>query len=61
MREIRYANRKERIDIIGKYMDYRLHEVHSGKEIPKDALTIAAMLGISDEIIEKARTYIDKE
>ena len=57
-REIRYANRKERIAIIQKYMDYRLARVDSNKEIPKDALNIAKMLGISGEIIENARKYI---
>lgn len=60
-REIRYANRKERILIIGNYMDYRLQLVEEKKEIPKDALNIAKMLGIGDEIIEQAKIYIDKE
>lgn len=54
-REIKYANRKERINVIGKYMDYRLQVVQDEKEIPKDALNIAKMLGISDEIIERAK------
>ena len=57
-REIRYANRRERIKIIGKYMDYRLEEVSGDREVPKDALNIAKMLGISPEIIEGARKYI---
>lgn len=58
-REIRYANRRERIEIIGRYMDYRLTHVDSGREIPKDALNIAKMLGISKDIIEKAKEYIE--
>lgn len=58
-REIRYANRKERIEIIGKYMDYRLYEVTEDKEIPKDAINIANMLGIHREIIERAKTYME--
>lgn len=57
-KEIRYANRKERIKIIGKYMDYRLVHVENVREIPKDALNIAKMLGIDKEIIEKAKEYI---
>lgn len=57
-REIRYANRRERINIIQKYMDYRLTRVDSSKEIPKDALNIAKMLGIDNDIIEKAKNYI---
>ncbi|MGI6732580.1 MAG: MutS-related protein [Anaerovoracaceae bacterium] len=58
-REIRYANRRERIEIIGKYMDYRLYEVADNKEIPKDALNIAQMLGIDRDIIEQARKYME--
>jgi dsDNA-specific endonuclease/ATPase MutS2 len=57
-KEIRYANRKERIKIIGKYMDYRLVHVENVKEIPKDALNIAKMLGIDKDIIERAKEYI---
>ncbi|MBR0600165.1 MutS-related protein [Sinanaerobacter chloroacetimidivorans] len=58
-RELKYANRKERIDIIGKYMDYRLYSAESGEEIPKDALNIAKILGINDEIIGKAKEILD--
>jgi len=60
-RELRYANRRERIEIIQKYMDYRLYEAENDEEIPKDALNIAKMLGIHDEIIENAREYIKKK
>ncbi|MGN0659742.1 MAG: hypothetical protein ACI4LA_09045 [Emergencia sp.] len=56
--ELRYASRKERIGIISRYMDYRLTEVGENREIPKDALNIAKMLGINKEIIEGAKKYI---
>ncbi len=56
--EIQYANRRERINVIGKYMDYRLYRVQQQKQIPKDALNIAKMLGISKEIIDGAQKYI---
>lgn len=59
IREIRYASRRERIEIIGKYMDYRLYEVEKNREIPKEALNIAKMLGIQDEIIERAKDIIE--
>ncbi|MEG0156448.1 MAG: hypothetical protein RR661_02220 [Anaerovoracaceae bacterium] len=59
-REIRYANRKERIDIIAKYMDYRLVPIAGTGVIPKDALNIAKMLGINEEIIGKAKEYLKK-
>lgn len=56
--ELKYANRKERINIISKYMDYRLYAVEKNGEIPKDALNIAKMLGINKEIIDGAQKYI---
>jgi DNA mismatch repair ATPase MutS len=60
-REIQYARRAERINIISKYMDYRLYRVEKQGEVPKDALNIAKMLGISSEIIEGAQKYIKGE
>lgn len=56
--ELRYANRKERINIISKYMDYRLYTVDQQGQIPKDALNIAKMLGINKEIIDGAKKYL---
>lgn len=58
-REIRYANRKQRIEIIGKYMDYGLREAGESEHAPKDALNIAAMLGLNPAIIEKAREFME--
>ena len=57
-KEIRYADRRERINIIAKHMDYRLFEAAENREVPRDALNIAKMLGINDEIIENAKKYI---
>ncbi len=59
-KELRYANRRERIEIIQKYMDYRLYHAENDEEIPKDALNIAKMLGIYDEIIENAKAYLNE-
>ena len=59
--ELSGANRNERIDIIGKYMDYSLKRVSAGSEVPKDALNIASMLGLPNEIIEGARNKLDKD
>ena len=58
-KELRYANRRERINIIQKYMDYRLTRVDDNREVPKDALNIAKMLGIDNNIIEKAKEYLN--
>lgn len=57
-KEIKYANRRERINIISKYMDYRLKTVEREEEIPKDALNIAKILGLNQEIINKAKEYM---
>ena len=57
-REIAYANRRERIEIIGRYMDYSLIEVTDGENIPKDALHIAEMLGINSAILDAAKGYL---
>lgn len=56
--ELKYADRKKRIEIIGKYMDYRLCQVNGGAEIPKDALNVANMLGLNEEIITRAKEYL---
>ena len=56
--ELRRANRRERINIISKYMDYSLYKVTGNREIPRDALNIARMLGLNEEIIEGAKKYI---
>lgn len=57
-KELRYAKKKDRINIISKYMDYRLTVVDDTAKIPKDALNIAKMLGIDNSIIERAKDYI---
>ena len=59
-KEIKYAKRKERIDIISRYMDYRLKTVEREEEIPKDALNIAKILGLNDDIINRAKEFIKK-
>ena len=59
IRELQSASRRERIEVISRYMDYRLVPVSNQEEIPKDALNIAKMLGINDEIINQARKYMN--
>lgn len=57
-KEIRYANRKERIEIVGKYMDYTLRVLDLDEKVSKDAINIAKMLGINEEIINSAKKYM---
>ena len=54
-RELTVANRRQRIEILGKYMDYRLQRVDGEACAPRDALNIAEILGVYDEIIDEAR------
>lgn len=49
------------MDIINKYMDYRLKVVEKSKEIPKDALNIARIMGLDKKILQIAEDIIDKE
>lgn len=57
-RELSAANRRQRIEILGRYMDYHLIPVQNAGEVPRDALNIAKILGIYDEIIDEARHYL---
>jgi dsDNA-specific endonuclease/ATPase MutS2 len=57
-RELRYANRKERIQLVAKYMDYRLRVVEGARDVPKEAIQIAEILGLYPEIIEGAKGYL---
>lgn len=57
-KELRYANRKERIEIVGKYMDYTLRDLDENEKVSRDAINIAKMLGINNEIINNAKKYM---
>jgi dsDNA-specific endonuclease/ATPase MutS2 len=55
--KLRKADKSMRVNIIAELMDYRLRIVKNEKEVPKDAINIAKMLGIKDEIINDAKKY----
>ena len=57
-RELAHANRRERIEIIAKYTDYRLMRVDRMDQVPREALNIAKMLGVYPEIIDEAKKYL---
>lgn len=59
--ELICANRKGRIEIIAKHMDYRLFAIEKSKEVPRDAINIASMLGIYEEIIQSAKKYLEDQ
>jgi dsDNA-specific endonuclease/ATPase MutS2 len=56
--EISRADKLERVDIIAAHMDYRLRSVTKNIKVPRDAINIAKMLGINEEIIENAKKHI---
>lgn len=45
---------QEKMDLINKFMDYRLRTVDKTKPVPKDALNIARIMGLDERIIGKA-------
>lgn len=53
-------NQFSNIDEISKYMDYSLVEIKQGSQVPKDAINIAKIAGIPDEIITQAIKLIEK-
>jgi DNA mismatch repair ATPase MutS len=46
------------ITSLHQQMDYRLEEVNDQKQVPKEAIPIAEMLGLNQAIIDKARNYL---
>lgn len=48
------------VETIDEHMDYRLIPVQSSKTVPKDALNIAKLLGLKDEILRSAEKYLLK-
>ena len=53
-------NPKKGRQIIAKYMDYTLKRVE-GSEVPKDALRIAQLMGLQEDIINKAKEIIEED
>jgi DNA mismatch repair ATPase MutS len=48
------------VETIDEHMDYRLIPVQSNKRVPKDALNIAKLLGLEEEILRSAEKYLLK-
>jgi hypothetical protein len=49
------------IDQLSRYMDYRLIEVKYKDDIPKDAIKIAKIAGIREEIILEAEKIMEEQ
>jgi len=46
------------IELLKRSMDYRLKEIHSPEEVPKDAIQIAALMGLDERILAEARKVL---
>lgn len=57
---LKEINERLNVDTIDEHMDYRLIPVESTKTVPKDALNIAKLLGLKDEILRSAEKYLLK-
>lgn len=53
-REIEIAEKTDKLGIIRKYMDYQLVEMNHTGEVPKDAIRIAKLMGLEEDIIMEA-------
>jgi DNA mismatch repair ATPase MutS len=46
------------IEIVHKYMDYRLIEVNNEEKVPRDAINIARLMGLQEHLIKEAEKYL---
>ena len=52
-----FASQKNSVEIIQDFIDYRLEKVSYNSKVPKDALNIASLLGLSKDVIKLAKRY----
>ena len=57
--QLKAAGSQDRVNVIRRFMDYRLKRVDGRGDVPRDALHIAQMLGIDEDIIERAKEYLN--
>lgn len=54
-------NKTHSVEIIQEHMEYKLERVSKENKVPKDALNIAMLLGLEEDIVNIAKTYYDEE
>ncbi|MEG0307740.1 MAG: hypothetical protein RR636_07345 [Clostridium sp.] len=54
-------NKKNSVEIIQENMEYKLEKVSKENKVPKDALNIAMLLGLENDIINIAKTYYEED
>jgi hypothetical protein len=48
------------MELLHEYMDYRLKEIHSPQEVPKDAVRIARLMGLDTTVLEEAGAILSE-
>ena len=48
------------IEMVHQYMDYRLEVVNGRSGVPRDAINIARLMGLDEEILCRAEKYLDR-
>ena len=56
-----HLNNKSSVELLQENMEYRLEKVSGINEVPKDALNIAMLLGLDDELVNIAKSYYNEE
>lgn len=54
-------NKTHCIEIIQEHMEYKLEKVSKENKVPKDALNIAVLLGLENEIVDIAKSFYNEE
>lgn len=54
-------NKTHSVEIIQEHMEYKLEKVSKENEVPKDALNIAVLLGLEEEIVDIAKSFYNEE
>jgi len=52
---------EEGIGVLEKYMDYRLEERDPREEVPKEAIMIARLMGLREDILTRAEEVLERE
>ncbi len=52
------CNFAEGVETLNRYMDYHLEEVEDQKDMPKDAIKVARIMGFDDEILDEAEKIL---
>lgn len=50
-----------RLDLITKHMDYRLIQVNNKSKVPRDAINIARLMGLKEEILKEAEQVLSTQ